>query len=109
MRPFLNRREAADYLTNERGLKTSWRTLQKKATVGGGPPYRIFGNRAVYEPSHLDKWSDEELTAIRRSTSEIRSEASSDTRCRSSNRSQNSKSPPAPGEECGGLVTRMAG
>ena len=52
MRAFLDRRQAADYPTNERGLKVSWRTLQKLATVGGGPPYRIFASRAINEPGH---------------------------------------------------------
>lgn len=43
---YLNRREAAAYLT-ERGLKTSFNTLQKMVTTGGGPLYQIYGNRAV--------------------------------------------------------------
>jgi hypothetical protein len=72
---YLSRREAALYLTEERGLKTSWRTLQKMATVGGGPIYRIFGNRAVYTPPDLDFWADARLSPPRRSTSEPGSEA----------------------------------
>ena len=68
---YRDRREAADYLTEERGLKTSWRTLQKLATVGGGPVYRIFGNRAVYTEPDLDVWADEKLTAPRSSTSDV--------------------------------------
>ena len=63
------RREAADYLTRL-GLKITWRTLQKKATTGGGPPYSIFGNRAVYTTEALDAWAEEKLSAPRRSTSE---------------------------------------
>jgi len=68
---FLDRRESADYLT-ERGLKTSWRTLQKMATVGGGPLYRVFGGRAVYVATDLDAWAEKRLSAPRYSTSEVR-------------------------------------
>jgi hypothetical protein len=70
MRTFLNRRQAAEYLT-EKGLKTSHKTLQKKATTGGGPLYRIYGNLAVYEPAHLDEYAEGKLSAPRHSTSEI--------------------------------------
>jgi hypothetical protein len=67
---FLDRRESAEYLT-ERGLKTSWRTLQKLATVGGGPLYRVYGGRAIYTPVDLDTWAEEKISAPRYSTSEI--------------------------------------
>ena len=40
LKKYLNRREAAAYLT-ALGLKTSPNTLQKQATVGGGPPYNF--------------------------------------------------------------------
>lgn len=65
---FLNRAEAAQYLT-ERGLRVSKNTLQKWVTVGGGPAYRRFGNRAVYQSSDLDAWAQEKLSAPRRSSS----------------------------------------
>lgn len=64
-----DRREAARLLT-ARGLKTSWTTLQKLATVGGGPEYQIFGNRAVYTEAALDAYVASKLSAPRRSTSE---------------------------------------
>jgi len=60
---------AARYIT-ERGYPTSPKTLAKFATVGGGPVYRIFGNRAFYDPADLDAWIAEKLSAPRRSTSE---------------------------------------
>lgn len=66
---FLDRREAADYLTR-RGLRTSWRTLQKWATTGGGPSYRLFGIRAVYLPTQLDAWAEAKMSPPRSSTSE---------------------------------------
>lgn len=49
MPDYLDRREAADYLTR-RGFKITRNTLQKMATTGGGPEYRIFGIRALYVP-----------------------------------------------------------
>jgi hypothetical protein len=59
---FLDRAEAAQYLT-ERGLRVSKNTLQKWVTVGGGPAYRRFGNRAVYQTGDLDAWAQEKLSA----------------------------------------------
>ena len=66
---FLDRREAADYLT-ARGLRISKNTLQKWATTGGGPAYRRFGLRAVYTREDLDNWANDKLTAPRCSTSQ---------------------------------------
>lgn len=61
---FLDRHEAADYLT-ERGLRTSKNTLQKWATTGGGPVYRRFGRRAVYLAADLDAWAQAKLSTPR--------------------------------------------
>jgi len=69
MSKFLSRTEAATYLA-DRGIPYSKNTLQKKATVGGGPTYRRFGNRAIYTPEDLDRWIEENMSAPRRSTSE---------------------------------------
>lgn len=59
---FFDRREAAVYL-QERGLRYTSNTLQKFATVGGGPSYRRFGNRAVYTRLDLDSWIEAKLSA----------------------------------------------
>lgn len=64
---FLDRAEAAEHITR-RGLRTSKNTLQKYVTVGGGPVYRRFGNRAVYLAADLDAWVDEKLSAPRRTS-----------------------------------------
>ena len=61
---FLDRREAADYLTG-RGLRVSKNTLQKWVTTGGGPAYRRFGLRAVYLREDLDAWASAKLSAPR--------------------------------------------
>jgi hypothetical protein len=65
---YLDRAEAAAYLT-ERGLRISKTTLQKFATIGGGPEYQRFGLRAVYTSVCLDAWAANKLSAPRRSTS----------------------------------------
>jgi hypothetical protein len=65
---YLERPEAADYLT-KRGLRVSKNTLQKYGTIGGGPVYRKFGNRALYTPDDLDAWVEGKLTAPRASSS----------------------------------------
>jgi len=69
MPKYLDRAEAAEYLT-ERGFKFKKGTLQKLATIGGGPAYARFGNRALYTPENLDQWAEEKMSAPRRSTSE---------------------------------------
>ncbi len=69
MREYLTREEASAYLT-ALGLKITKTTLQKMATLGGGPAYSIFGSRAVYTPANLDAWAEAKLTAPRTSTSE---------------------------------------
>jgi hypothetical protein len=63
------RKEAAHYL-RQNGFPISWKTLQKMATTGGGPPYRIFGNKALYEETELIEWARARLSAPRHSTSE---------------------------------------
>ena len=66
---YLLRPEAADFLT-DRGFPTTKNTLQKFATTGGGPVYRIFGNRALYTREDLLDWAAAKLSSPRRSTSE---------------------------------------
>lgn len=66
---FLSRIEAAQYV-REQGLPLSKRTLQKYATIGGGPNFYKFGNRAVYRREHLDEWIRRKLGEPAISTSE---------------------------------------
>lgn len=67
---YLSRPEAAAFLT-EHGFPISKNTLQKMATTGGGPTYRIFGHRALYTPDDLIAWAEAKLSAPRISTSEV--------------------------------------
>lgn len=66
---YLLRPESADFLT-ERGFPTSKLTLQKYATTGGGPVYRIWGSRALYTPEDLLVWAESKLSPPRCSTSD---------------------------------------
>ena len=66
---YMLRPEAAEFLT-ERGFSTTKNTLQKYATTGGGPIYRIFGNRALYTGDDLLCWAEAKLSTPRRSTSD---------------------------------------
>ena len=67
--PFKSRSEAAEYLTG-RGLPITKSTLQKLACTGGGPTYRIWGNRSVYAVDDLDAYAEAKLSLPRKSTSE---------------------------------------
>ena len=69
LKHYLTRQEAAFYLSG-RGLLVTKNTLQKFATVGGGPEYSIFGNRALYLAETLDAWAEARLSKSRKSTSE---------------------------------------
>jgi len=67
---FLRRNEAAAYLRSRYGFGTS-RSLAKLACVGGGPEYHKAGTKMVlYEPSKLDEWARNRISAAKRSTSE---------------------------------------
>jgi hypothetical protein len=69
MTKYLTRPEQAEYLT-EKGLPISKNTLQKLATLGGGPPYRIWGNKALSTPGELDAWAESKLRSPKDSTCE---------------------------------------
>ncbi|HBO14279.1 MAG TPA: DNA-binding protein [Halieaceae bacterium] len=57
-RKYLTRPQAADFLA-ERGYPCTKGTLQKIASTGGGPRYRLFGNRALYTPDDLLEWAED--------------------------------------------------
>jgi hypothetical protein len=67
---YLSRNESADYLT-KRGYKTSPRTLNKLACIGGGPTYRRFGRLAIYTLSDLDAWAESRLSPPICNTSQL--------------------------------------
>ena len=65
----LTRAEAAAFL-NERGFRVAYATLNKYATVGGGPVFESFGRRPLYKPADLLAWVASKTTRPRRHTSE---------------------------------------
>jgi hypothetical protein len=66
---FLDEREAARFLS-ERGYKMAPATLATKRSRGGGPRFRRFGPRIIYEPSELLEWAGSLLSEPAASTSE---------------------------------------
>lgn len=71
----LRRDEASEYLLVVHGLTVAVATLNKKASVGGGPSFCKFGRSPLYEPAELDRWAEEKLGPAIRSTSELRGQA----------------------------------
>jgi hypothetical protein len=66
---YLLRVPTADALTAA-GYPVKAKTLATKATRGGGPPYRLFGNRALYLWGDALSWAQSRLTPPRANTSE---------------------------------------
>ena len=62
---YLTRTEQAAYLKEKYNLKVSPKTLQKLATIGGGPEYDLFGNKAVSTPEKMDAWVQQKLSPPR--------------------------------------------
>jgi hypothetical protein len=52
------------------GYPVKPKTLATKATRGGGPPYRRFGQRALYRWGDALAWAQDRLSAPRGNTSE---------------------------------------
>jgi len=67
---FLRRSEAADFLTGE-GYPTARATLQKLATVGGGPAFRRWGRIALYDHADLVAWAESRRSRKVASASEL--------------------------------------
>ena len=68
-RRYLDQDQASKYL-EDKGLRIAPKTLGKLRVTGGGPPYRKFGRKPIYDRPDLDAWVDRKLGAPRRSTSE---------------------------------------
>jgi hypothetical protein len=63
-RPRLDTDDAADYLTDEKGLQTEPKTLQNWRGAGKGPAVQYYGQKPLYERAELDRWAAEDaLTA----------------------------------------------
>ena len=72
-KPYLRRRQAAEYLRNECGIPCTEKTLAKLACVGGGPIYRLFSRRIpIYAPADLEAYAQAKISAPVRSTAEYK-------------------------------------
>ena len=70
MKKYLSRKEASAYLTAI-GFHTTYKTLGKLATIGGGPKFHKFGTKCVlYAIEDLDAWAAERLSPAFKSTSD---------------------------------------
>lgn len=67
---FMGRRDAAEYCTSK-GLALAVATLEKFATIGGGPKFRKWGRKVVYAVPDLDAWIAQRLGPAVSSTSEL--------------------------------------
>lgn len=55
--PLLTRAAAASYLSERWGIRRTRATLNKLASVGGGPRYRKAGRTPLYARADLDAWA----------------------------------------------------
>lgn len=72
---YLRRAQAASYLTDVIGLPCAKNTLDKLATIGGGPPFHKAGRIPLYKADDLERWATARVsTRAFRSTSEANHE-----------------------------------
>lgn len=71
-RPRLRRWEASEYLTAKHGVRIAPATLAKLASTGGGPAFNRAGRIPLYPTDELDRWAQERIGRLVRSTSEPR-------------------------------------
>jgi len=69
-RPRLRRRDVPNYLAEKYGIPIAVATLNKLASIGGGPPMQYAGRIPLYRIEDLDAWAQERLSPPVRSTSE---------------------------------------
>ncbi|WP_273792125.1 hypothetical protein [Brucella anthropi] len=69
-RPRLRRKDVPEYLRSKHGIDIAYKTLEKLASVGGGPAMQYNGRIPLYSKDDLDVWAIERLSPTVRSTSE---------------------------------------
>jgi hypothetical protein len=72
-RPRLRRSEASAYLQDRHGITRTLATLNKLASIGGGPEMQYDGRIPLYTPEALDAYAAHCLSEPVRSTSERKS------------------------------------
>lgn len=69
-RPRLRRKDVPEYLCSKHGIDIAYKTLEKLASVGGGPAMQYNGRIPLYSKDDLDVWAIERLSPTVHSTSE---------------------------------------
>lgn len=69
-RPRLRRTEVPSYLMEKHGIPIAVATLNKMASIGGGPLMTYAGRIPLYNIDDLDAWAAERLSKPVRSTAE---------------------------------------
>lgn len=69
-KPRLRRNEVPAYLAEKHGIPIAVATLNKLASIGGGPAMQYVGRIPLYRPEDLDAWAADRLSAPVRSTAE---------------------------------------
>ncbi len=67
---FFRRTEATRYLREAHGAQVAVATLNKLATIGGGPKFRHVGRWPVYARQDLDEWIRARTSGLKASTSD---------------------------------------
>ena len=69
-RPRLRRTEVPAYLLEKHGIPIALATLNKLASIGGGPEMQYAGRIPLYTPEALDAYAASRLSKTVRSTAE---------------------------------------
>lgn len=69
-RPRLRRKDVPVYLASKHGIDIAVSTLNKLASIGGGPTMQYSGRIPLYHRDDLDAWAEARLTKPVSSTSE---------------------------------------
>jgi hypothetical protein len=67
----MRRADAARYIRENHGIPCSQATLAKYACIGAGPAFRKAGKFPIYSRDDLDRWANQRLGKLVRSTSEL--------------------------------------
>ena len=69
-RPRIRRKDVPAYLADTHGIDIAVGTLNKLATIGGGPAMQYAGRIPLYNLADLDAWASARLSKAVRSTAE---------------------------------------
>lgn len=69
-RPRIRRSEVPAYLLQKFGIPVALKTLNKMASVGGGPLMTYVGRIPLYHVDDLDAWAEQRLSKPVASTAE---------------------------------------